>query len=400
MSTPPLARLLLVSALLAAPTAPLRAAPEPTPTPVAAQPAVLMPAPPQLAAKSWVLMEASTGKVVVESNADLRLPPASLTKIMSSYIIAEELANGKLSDQAQVPISVNAWQTGGSRMFVKEGTEVPLMDLLRGVIVQSGNDATVALAEYAAGSEPAFADVMNQQAALIGMRNTHFVNATGWPAEGHLTTARDLAILARALINNHPEHYDIYSEKYFTFNGIRQTNRNLLLWRDKTVDGIKTGHTEDAGYCLVSSAVRDGMRLIAVIMGASSDDARARESETLLSYGFRYYQTVKLYQAGDVLQKNARVWYGVDNSVDLIVPKDVVIAIPRNIRAELKAEIVVDELIEAPLTADRELGRLKVSHQSEVLLDTPLAPRNAVAEAGFFARLWDALLLFFTRLIN
>ncbi len=398
MSTPLLARLLLVSALLTATTAPVRAAPEPTPA--AAQPVVLIPAPPQLAAKSWLLMEASTGKVLVGSNADLRLPPASLTKIMSSYIIAEELANGKLSDRAQVPISVNAWKTGGSRMFVKEGTEVPLMDLLRGVIVQSGNDATVALAEYAAGSEQSFADVMNQQAALIGMRNTHFVNATGWPAEGHLTTALDLAILARALINNHPEHYDIYSEKYFTFNGIRQSNRNLLLWRDKTVDGIKTGHTDEAGYCLVSSAVRDGMRLIAVIMGANSDDARARESETLLSYGFRYYQTAKLYQAGDVLQQNARVWYGVDNTVDLVVPRDVVVAIPRNIRDELKAEIVVDELLKAPLTAAQELGRLKVSHQGEVLLDAPLVPQHAVAEAGFFARLWDALVLFFTRLLN
>lgn len=360
----------------------------------------LVPAPPQLAAKSWVLMEASTGKVLVENNADLQLPPASLTKIMSSYIIAEDLASGKLKQDAMVPISANAWRTGGSRMFAKVGTEVPLMDLLRGVIIQSGNDATVALAEFSAGSEAGFADVMNQQAARIGMKNSHFANSTGWPAEGHLTTARDLALLARALILNHPEHYSIYAEKYFDYNGIRQPNRNLLLWRDKSVDGIKTGHTQEAGYCLVSSALRDGMRLITVVMGTTSEEARARESATLLGYGFRYYESAKVYSAGHVLQENARVWYGKDNAVNLVVPADVHLTMLRNTRDKLDAQIHINEIIEAPLAADTEIGRLKVSYQGELLLDTPLVPDHAVAEAGIFARLWDALVLFFARLFS
>ncbi|MGK2913759.1 MAG: D-alanyl-D-alanine carboxypeptidase family protein [Porticoccaceae bacterium] len=363
-------------------------------------PAPLVPAAPQLAAKSWILVEASTGKVLAENNADLQLPPASLTKIMSSYIIAEELKSGKLKEDAMVPISESAWRTGGSRTFAKVGTEVPLMDLLRGVIIQSGNDATVALAEFAAGSEVAFADVMNQQADRIGMKNSHFLNATGWPAEGHLTTARDLALLARALIHDHPEHYDIYAEKYFDYNGIRQPNRNRLLWRDKTVDGIKTGHTDAAGYCLVSSAVRDGMRLISVVMGTAGEEARARESATLLSYGFRYYESAKVYSAGDVVQEQVRVWYGKDNAVNLVVPTDVHLTMLRNTRDKLDAQIHVNEIIEAPLAADTEIGRLKVSYQGELLLDTPLVADHVVEEAGIFGRLWDALVLFFARLFN
>lgn len=388
----------LMANTLAAETAPSSA------PPASAVPATtttpLVPAPPQLAAKSWVLMEAGTGKVLVEHNADQQLPPASLTKIMSSYIIAEDLASGKLKQDAMVPISVNAWRTGGSRMFAKVGTEVPLMDLLRGVVIQSGNDATVALAEFSAGSEAGFADVMNQQAARLGMKSSHFVNATGWPADTHLTTARDLAVLARALIRDHPEHYDIYAEKYFDYNGIRQPNRNLLLWRDKTVDGIKTGHTQEAGYCLVSSAVRDGMRLISVVMGASGEEARARESATLLAYGFRYYESAKIYNARDVLHERVRVWYGKDNTVNLVVPTDVYLTMRRNTRDKLDAQIHVNEIVEAPLAADTEIGRLKVSYQGETLLDTPLVPDKPVAEAGFFGRVWDALVLFFARLFS
>lgn len=241
---------------------------------------VLIPAPPEISAKSWILIDANTGKILVEENADLQLPPASLTKMMTSYVVAGEIDNGKISDKDNVLISVNAWKMGGSKMFVREGTEVPIMQLLRGIIVQSGNDATVALAEHVAGSESAFADVMNQRASLLGMTNSHFVNATGWPAEGHLTTARDLSLLGQALIADYPEHYKLYSEKYFEFNGIRQPNRNRLLWRDKSVDGMKTGHTEAAGYCLVASAERNGMRLISVVMGANSEETRAQESQS------------------------------------------------------------------------------------------------------------------------
>ena len=361
---------------------------------------VLIPAPPQLAASAWILLDANTGKVLVEHNADEQLPPASLTKMMTSYIVASEIHSNKVAEQDQVPISVAAWKMGGSKMFVREGTSVPLIDLLRGVIIQSGNDASVALAEYLAGSEGAFADVMNQQATLLGMTNTTYHNATGWPAEGHLTTARDLSLLARALIQDYPSHYGIYSEKYFEYNGINQPNRNRLLWRDSSVDGLKTGHTEEAGYCLVASAVRKGMRLVSVVMGTRSESARAQESQKLLAYGFRYYETGKVYSAGDVIQENTPVWYGKENSVNLIVPEDVYVTIPRGAKEDLDAKILVDDIIKAPLLDKQELGRLSVSYEGKSVLDLPLVADRAVEEAGLFARLWDFISLFFKGLFS
>lgn len=365
-----------------------------------AQAKVLIPAPPQLAASAWILLDANTGKVLVEHNADEQLPPASLTKMMTSYIVANELHSNKVTEQDQVPISVAAWNMGGSKMFVREGTSVSLIDLLRGVIIQSGNDASVALAEYLAGSEGAFADVMNQQATLLGMTNTTYHNATGWPAEGHLTTARDLSLLARALIQDYPSHYGIYSEKYFEYNGINQPNRNRLLWRDSSVDGLKTGHTEEAGYCLVASAVRKGMRLVSVVMGTRSESARAQESQKLLAYGFRYYETGKVYSAGDVIQENTPVWYGKENSVNLIVPEDVYVTIPRGAIEDLDAKILVDDIIKAPLLDKQELGRLSVSYEGESVLDLPLVADHAVEEAGLFSRLWDFISLFFKGLFS
>ena len=370
------------------------------PVPNEVQPDVLIPAPPQIAAKSWILIDANTGKVLVENNSDLQLPPASLTKMMTSFVVAGEMDNGKISATAMVPISVNAWQMGGSKMFVREGTEVPIEDLLRGIIVQSGNDATVALAEYVAGSESAFADVMNQRATLLGMNNSNFLNATGWPAEGHLTTARDLSLLARAMIIDHPDHYKLYAEKYFEYNGIKQPNRNRLLWRDKTVDGIKTGHTEAAGYCLVASAKRGDMRLISVVMGASSEEGRAQESQKLLSYGFRYYETAKVYSAGDVLKADNRVWFGKEDAVDLVVNNDIFLTYPRGAREQLDANVHIDKVIEAPLTTTGELGRLAITYQQQLLLDIPLFADRPIAEAGFFARLWDHLVLFFKGLLG
>ena len=356
--------------------------------------AVLIPAPPQIAAKSWILIDATTGKILVEQNANEMLPPASLTKMMTSYVVAGEMASGKISMSDNVPISVNAWRMGGSKMFVREGTEVPIQDLLRGIIVQSGNDATVALAEHVAGSESAFADVMNQRAALLGMSNSHFMNATGWPAEGHLTTARDLSLLAQALIKDHPEHYKLYAEKYFEYNGIKQPNRNRLLWRDKSVDGVKTGHTEAAGYCLVASAERNGMRLISVVMGTDSESGRAQESQKLLSYGFRYYETTKVYSAGDVLQAGNRVWYGAEDSVDLVVDRDIVLTYPRGAKTLLEANVHIDSVISAPLNTDTQLGNLTIAYQGEQLVDEPLLADHAIEEAGIFARLWDYLMLF------
>lgn len=363
--------------------------------PAMSQAKILIPAPPELAASAWILMDANTGKVLVEHNADQQLPPASLTKMMTSYIVAAELHNGKIKEQDMVPISVTAWKMGGSKMFVREGTQVPLMDLLRGVIIQSGNDASVALAEYLAGSESAFADVMNQQAQLLGMKNTTFHNATGWPSDGHVTTARDLSLLARALIQDYPEHYGIYAEKYFEYNDIKQPNRNRLLWRDSSVDGLKTGHTEEAGFCLVASAVRNNMRLVSVVMGTSSEEARARESQKLLSFGFRYYETGKVYSAGDILKENARVWYGVEDNVNLVVPEDLYLTIPRGSKDQLEAKVVSNEDIEAPLAQGQSLGNLTISFEGETLLDTALVADRTVEEAGIFSRLWDAIKRFF-----
>lgn len=363
---------------------------------VGIQAETLIPAPPELSAKAWILVDADTGKVLVENNVNQQLPPASLTKMMTSYIVSADVHSGKIKEDDMVPISVNAWKTGGSRMFVREGTKVRLIDLLRGLIIQSGNDASVALAEYVAGSEDSFADVMNQQAQLLGMSNTHFVNATGWPAEGHLTTAYDLSLLARALIKDYPEHYSIYSEKYFKYNIDKpQPNRNRLLWRDKSVDGIKTGHTESAGYCLVASAKRNDMRLISVVMGTDSEEARARESQKLLAYGFRYYETKKVYAAQQPLKQNVRVWYGAEDYVDLVVPEEVYLTMPRGASKELKTDVDVPEQIDAPLSKGQELGRLIVQYEGDTLLDTPLTADRDVPEAGFFARLWDSIKLFF-----
>lgn len=354
---------------------------------------VLIPAPPSLSATGYLLKDAQSGKILVEHNADQQLPPASLTKMMTSYIVSSEIAAGRLSEDAMVDISVKAWRKGGSKMFVREGSQVSVKDLLRGVIIQSGNDASIALAEHVAGSEDAFVDIMNQKAALLGMTNTHFENSTGWPAEGHLTTARDLAILAKALINDYPKHYEIYSEKYFSYNGINQPNRNQLLFRDDSVDGLKTGHTEEAGYCLVASAKRNDMRLIAVVMGTDSDDARAVEAQKLLSYGFRYYQTQKLYSAGDEIS-TSRVWAGQSDSVGLGVAHDIVLTIPRGSQDALEANLHIDEIIKAPVVQGQELGNLTIELRGEMLVDTPLVATHPVEEAGFFARIWANIKLF------
>ena len=267
----------------------------------------IIPAPPQLATEGHILLDAATGTVIIEENAEMRLPPASLTKIMTSYIIASEIQQGRISLDDLVPISVKAWKMEGSRMFIREGTEVKVADLIRGIVIQSGNDASVAMAEFIAGDEDAFADVMNQVAQKLGMTRTQFKNATGLPDEGHYTTAKDLSILARALIRDFPEHYKVYKEKYFSYNDIRQANRNSLLWRDDAVDGMKTGHTQAAGFCLVASAEKKDMRLVSVVMGATSERARSTESQKLINYGFRYFESVKLYDGLESLRR-VKVW--------------------------------------------------------------------------------------------
>lgn len=361
--------------------------------------APIIPPPPQVAASSYLLMDADTGRILVEENANEPLPPASLTKIMTSYLAAVELEAGRVRHADQVPISVKAWRAPGSRMFVREGTEVSFEDLLRGMIIQSGNDASIALAEHIAGSEDAFASMMNQQAAELGMVNSNFLNATGLPAEGHLTSAWDLAQLAVALINRFPEHYGYYSERSFTFNDIEQPNRNRLLWRDKTVDGMKTGHTEAAGYCLVASSLRDGMRLISVVMGTASENARMQESQKLLSYGFRYFETQMLYDAGVPL-KTARVYYGATEELELGLTEAVNVTIPRGSYDDLSAELVIPNTLEAPVAEGAELGELVLTLGDEEVHRAPLVALGAIEEAGVFSRLADWVSLFFADLFS
>ena len=361
--------------------------------------AALVPAPPQLAATAYLAMDAVTGDILVESGADGRFAPASLTKMMTSYIVEHEIAEGNVAETDLVPISVKAWKTPGSRMFVREGTQVLLGDLLRGVIIQSGNDASVALAEYIAGSEEAFADLMNQHARRLGLTNTNFENATGLPAENHYSSPRDLALIARALIQDFPDQYAIYAEKYFTYNDIKQPNRNRLLWRDSTVDGVKTGHTEEAGFCLVASALRDDMRVISVVLGTTSDEARAAESQKLLSYAFRFFRTFPLYKAGDALN-TAEIWKGSTDQVGLGLAEDLAVTIPRGKEDQLAAVLDLPNIIEAPLAQGQQIGSLKVSLAGEVLREVPLVSLQPVAEADFVTKIWHSIVLFFKGLFD
>ncbi|WP_432696788.1 D-alanyl-D-alanine carboxypeptidase family protein [Marinobacterium sp. YM272] len=359
----------------------------------------MVPAPPQIAGTAYLVMDGDTGEVLLSENADQRFAPASLTKMMTSYIVEYEMSEGNISEDDMVPISEKAWRTEGSRMFVREGTQVRLGDLLKGVVIQSGNDASVALAEYVAGSESAFADLMNQHAKRLGLKNTHFENATGLPHENHYSSPHDLALIGRALINSFPEHYAIYSEKYFTYNKIRQPNRNRLLWRDDSVDGIKTGHTDEAGYCLVASAKRDGMRLITVVLGTKSDEARAQESQKLLSYAFRFYRTRQLYAANQVLNQ-ARVWGGAADQVRLGLSEDLAVTIPRGQDDQLAANLDLNKVIKAPIDQGQVLGQVVVSLGDETVKSVPLVALEAVPEGGFFKRIWDEILLFFTGLFK
>ncbi|NYZ67911.1 D-alanyl-D-alanine carboxypeptidase [Endozoicomonas sp. SM1973] len=367
----------------------------------------VIPSPPKLAAKSYLLIDADTGEVLVEENADEKLPPASLTKMMTAYIAEAEIASGNLQLNETVTVSEKAWQMKGSLMFIEVGEQVSIENLLKGIIIVSGNDASVAMAEHIAGSEESFADVMNATAAKLGMANTHFVNATGWPAENHYTTARDLAKLAKAIVYDYPERYGVYSEKYFQY-GVdkrtgkplkRQANRNALLWRDSAVDGLKTGYTKEAGYCLVTSAKKENQRLISVVMGTKSSKARAAESQKLLTYGFRFFENVKVKSAGASLEK-VSVWKGDANRVSVGVAEDLVVTIPRGESKALKAEMEVNAVIEAPLEQGQPLGAVKISLNDQLIREVPLVALESVAEAGFFKKLWDQLRLFFFQLFT
>jgi len=359
----------------------------------------IIPAPPQLATEGHILLDAATGTVIIEENAEMRLPPASLTKIMTSYIIASEIQQGRISLDDLVPISVKAWKMEGSRMFIREGTEVKVADLIRGIVIQSGNDASVAMAEFIAGDEDAFADVMNQVAQKLGMTRTQFKNATGLPDEGHYTTAKDLSILARALIRDFPEHYKVYKEKYFSYNDIRQANRNSLLWREDAVDGMKTGHTQAAGFCLVASAEKKDMRLVSVVMGATSERSRSTESQKLINYGFRYFESVKLYDGLESLRR-VKVWGGLHESLDVGIEAPARLTIPTGARGALAAEVTLDPVIKAPVSQGQTLGLLRISLEGETLLERPVVALNGVDEAGLVSSLIDEVSLFFLSLFS
>ncbi len=353
-----------------------------------------IPAAPSLKAESYYLVDFESGRVLAEKEPDKRVEPASITKLMTAYLVDKSIADGDITLDEMVTISEKAWRMKGSKMFVEVGKQVAVQDLIKGLIIQSGNDATVALAEHIAGSESAFVGYMNHQAKLLGMVNTNFENSTGWPSAKHYSTARDIAILTAAVIRDYPETYRYYREKEYTFNDIRQFNRNRLLWRDDTVDGVKTGHTEAAGYCLVASALQSDMRLISVVLGTSSDKTRTSSSQSLLNYGFRFFETHKLYSANEVLQ-TARLWYGEQEKVAMGVGRDIYITIPRGRYKDLDASMDIESQIAAPITKGQELGQVSITLDDEIIISENIVATYAVAEGSIISRLLDGIKLMF-----
>jgi D-alanyl-D-alanine carboxypeptidase (penicillin-binding protein 5/6) len=374
--------LALVPLFLLLPAPPPAAAPMPTP------------APPIIGAKSYLVVDSRTGAELASLNPDSPLAPASLTKIMTTYVVFSALQQGQLSLDDEVTVSEKAWRTEGSRMFIEVDTRVSMKDLLIGMIVQSGNDASVALAEHVAGSESVFAEMMNQHAAKLGMRSSHFKNATGLPAEGHTTTARDLATLARALIEEFPEYYGWHAEKEFTYNNIRQDNRNSLLWRDDSVDGLKTGHTEDAGYCLVASAKRNDMRVISVVLGTSSDKARTDGSQALINYSFRFFETRLLFKDGEKVT-TARIWKSANENTDLGVNEDLYVTVRRGAYEQLAPTMNIPAVLLAPVSAGQPLAELTVKLGDDILVTAPLVALAANPAGSLWQRTRDSVSLWF-----
>lgn len=352
------------------------------------------PQPPKVNASSYILMDYHSGHVLASDNPHLQVEPASITKMMTAYVVFSEIKSGNLDLADMITVSEKAWRTGGSKMFIEVDKQVVVEDLIRGMIIQSGNDACVALAEHIAGSEEVFASMMNQHANKLGMSNSNFLNATGLPAEGHLVTAHDVAILGRALITDFPDLYHFYAEKEFTFNKIKQHNRNTLLYRDPTVDGFKTGHTEAAGYCLATSAMRNGMRLINVIMGTESEKARADETQKLINYGFRFFETHKLYNAGDE-RVRPELWKGQDEDIALGLANDLFITIPKGSYDQLDANADIPGLLTAPIQKGAQLGTLNITLNGESFMQKPLVALQAAEQAGWWSRNMDGIGLWF-----
>ncbi|TDK31617.1 D-alanyl-D-alanine carboxypeptidase [Luteimonas terrae] len=381
-------------------------APTPQPTPRPATPAAAAPAlsdelptppPPSITGTAWVLMDYATGQILAGENADQRVEPASITKVMTSYVIAAELAAGKVKPDDQVLMSENAWRKGGagtdgSYSGFPVNQTAPLLDMEIGMVVQSGNDAAIALAEHVAGSEEAFAQLMNAYAARIGMKNSHFENATGLSGPEHYSTAHDLAILGRAMVRDFPEEYAHNKIKEFTVGPITQHNRNRLLWRDDSVDGIKTGHHSGAGYCLMASALRGDQRLISVVMGSTSESQRATDSLALLNWGFRFFETHAVYDAGKAVSTQ-KVWKGKANEVNLGVAEPMLVSMPRGKYAQLKPSMDIPQVIEAPIEKGQQIGTVRVELDGKVIAERPLVALEAVEEAGFFKRLWHEFLM-------
>lgn len=347
-----------------------------------------VPRPPSIASDAHILMDAHTGRILTEHNVDERLGPASLTKIMTAYVVYSAIESGQVDFDDEVMVSEAAWRMGGSRMFLEVGSTVKVDDLLDGMVIQSGNDASLSLAEHVGGSEDAFADMMNTYAERIGMENTQFVNSHGLPHPEQYTSARDMAMLAQALIEEFPEHYERYSQREFSYNGITQYNRNQLLWSDDTVDGVKTGYTSDSGYALVSSAERNGMRLISVVMGSPSVQQRTNDSRSMLNWGFRFFQTHRLFEVGETVERS-RIWEGVSEDVALGPERDVLVTVPRGEYENLTATLSFPEAIVAPVSAGDTLGRVTVTHDDEELADVPVVALENIERAGFFGRMFE-----------
>ncbi|MBS0224850.1 MAG: D-alanyl-D-alanine carboxypeptidase [Proteobacteria bacterium] len=403
MTSRPVA-VLSVAALTAALVSSVGIAFAQTPAPAAAAPAAVatgeLPiptAPAPAVSKAWVVMDYATGQVLAGNNIDTQLEPASITKVMTSYVIAAEVAKGKIKSTDPVMMTEHAWKTGGAGTDGSySGFEVnktaPLEQMETGMVVQSGNDAAIALAEHVAGSEEAFAQLMNSYAAKIGMKNSHFVDPTGLSAQGHLSTAHDLALLGRALIHDYPQAYALNKIKEFTVGPITQPNRNLLLWRDSSVDGIKTGHTSNAGYCLMGSALRGDQRLIAVVLGDTSEKQRADDVQALLNWGFRFYETHKLYDANAQVSVQ-KVWKGASPQVRLGVAEPLLVTVPRGRFDALKSSMEVPQNLIAPIAKGQKIGTIKLSLDGKPIAEAPLVAIDAVEQGGFFRRLWDSLVL-------
>jgi len=353
-----------------------------------------LPAPPQLSATSFLLVDNISGEVLAEKNPDSRIEPASLTKLMTAYIVATEIQQGTLTEDEPAIISEFAQSMPGSRMFIEADKTVSIGELLRGLIVQSGNDASVALAEHIAASEQGFVSMMNRMAESLGMTNTNFMNSSGLPDEDHYTTARDLSIIARRMIQDFPDHYALYSQKSYKFNDIEQKNRNKLLWQDASVDGVKTGHTQAAGYCLVASAVRDDMRLISIVLGTASDKTRFAETQRLLNYGFRFFRTKRIYEAGEVVQ-TARIWMGKSEEISLGVAEDLYVTLPRDSFDSLHSQIELSGYIKAPARIGQEFGRSVLTADDKIIGEVPLLALQKVEEAGVFRRMKHSILRYF-----